>query len=117
MPTLLTQRKAASREPLCEVLVEPPESLARGTLSQGFPRNLGGLLVSPAHAEVPRGRGRPETDGMGGEESYDLIVPMKVGNWHSRNPLEGRRKQLDVPIGRHMATHRGRAPCPHNSVG
>jgi hypothetical protein len=25
---------------------EPPESLARGTLSKGFPRNLGGLLSS-----------------------------------------------------------------------
>jgi hypothetical protein len=32
-------------------------------------------------AEVPCGRGRPETVGTGEEESYDPIVPRKVGNW------------------------------------
>jgi hypothetical protein len=31
--------------------------------------------------EVPCRQGRPETAGMGGEESYDSIVPAKVGNW------------------------------------
>jgi hypothetical protein len=25
--------------------------------------------------------GEPETAGMGREESYDLVVPAKVGNW------------------------------------
>jgi len=68
MPTSSVLRKAASREPLGEVLVEPPESLARGTLSEGFPTNVGDLLVSAA-AAVPRGQGRPETAGMDGEES------------------------------------------------
>jgi hypothetical protein len=46
MPTSLASRKAASREPIGEVLVEPPESLARGTLSEGFPTNVGDLLIS-----------------------------------------------------------------------
>jgi hypothetical protein len=54
---------------------------------------------------------------MGEEESYDLIVPRKVGNWRGRNPLEGRGKQPDVPMEGYMATHRGRAPCPHHSIG
>jgi hypothetical protein len=68
MPTSLASRKAASREPLSEVLVEPPESLARGTLSEGFPTNVGDLLVSAA-AAVPRGQGRPKTAGTDAEES------------------------------------------------
>ena len=87
---------------------EPPESPARGTLSQGFPRNLGDLSPPPVEAgmvppdpngpghgqpgcadswseEASRGRGtgrqgRPETCGTGTEESYEPIVPMKVGN-------------------------------------
>ena len=104
MPTPLTQRKAASCGPKGEVRNEPPESLARGTLSKGFSRNLGDLLVSTLQGEVPLGRGRPETNGTGEEESYDLVVPRKVGNWRGRNPLEGRREQRDVPIGGHMAT-------------
>ena len=85
---------------------EPPESLARGTLSQGFPRNLGDLSPPPVAGMVPPDRngpghrqqgcaawwseeashggtgrqGRPETSGTGKEESYEPIVPMKVGN-------------------------------------
>jgi len=86
---------------------EPSESLAQGTLSQGFPRNLGDLSPPPVEAgmvppdpngpghgqpgcadswseEASHGRGtgrqgRPETSGMGKEESYEPIVPMKVG--------------------------------------
>jgi hypothetical protein len=68
-------------------------------------------------AEVPLGRGRPETDGTGAEESYDPVVPMNVGNRRGRNPPEGRGEQQDVPIEGHMATRRGREPCPRNSVG
>ena len=48
---------------------EPPESLALGTLSKGFSRNLGKpLSLLWQHAEVVRGRGQPETagDGLGG---------------------------------------------------
>jgi hypothetical protein len=97
MPTLLTQRKAASRGPIGEVPVEPPESLARGTLSEGFPRNLGDLLVSSVQAEGLLGRGRPETDGTGAEESYDPVVPRKVGNRHGWNPLEGRGNPTGRP--------------------
>src|SRR5262245_65862371 len=46
MPTSFCPRKAVSREPLGEGLDEPPESLARGTLSEGFPTNVGDLFVS-----------------------------------------------------------------------
>jgi hypothetical protein len=89
---------------------EPPESLARGTLSKGFSRNLGGLPPPPARdrhwhrltamGPAPAGmdalargandaskrRGtapsRETGDGRDGlEESYDSIVPGKVGNW------------------------------------
>ena len=42
--------------------------LARGTLSQGFPTNVGDLFVS-AVMVVPRGQGRPKTAGTGEEES------------------------------------------------
>jgi hypothetical protein len=47
---------------------EPPESLARGTLSEGFPTNVGDLRVS-ADGAVPHGQGRPKTVGMGAEGS------------------------------------------------
>jgi hypothetical protein len=43
---------------------EPPESLAQGTLSQGFSRNLGtphSLLAANVAGEVVGGRGQPET--------------------------------------------------------
>ena len=62
---------------------EPPESLARGTLSKGFSRNLGkprSLLTVNVAEEVVGGRGQPETADDGLEESYEPIVPMKVGN-------------------------------------
>jgi len=50
---------------------EPPESLARGTLSKGFSRNLGqprSLLTAIVAEEVVGGRGQPEIadDGLGG---------------------------------------------------
>ena len=59
---------------------EPPESLALGTFSKGFSRNLGKphrLLRQPS--EETRRRGQPETVGDG-EESYEPILPMKMGN-------------------------------------
>jgi hypothetical protein len=40
---------------------EPPESLARGTLSQGFSRNLGDLPSPP----VPSRHGAPDSNGPG----------------------------------------------------
>jgi hypothetical protein len=92
-----------------EAVPGPSESLARGTLPQGFPRNLGDLLVSSwkrrawptrpqrTRPQAARGvpirganetlhrrgtgcQGRPEASGKGEEESYDLIVPVKVEN-------------------------------------
>jgi hypothetical protein len=67
MPTSLASRKAASREPLGEVLVEPPESLARGTLSEGFPTNVGDLLVSAVDGGTVRSRETGDRrDGRGG---------------------------------------------------
>ena len=47
---------------------EPPESLARGTLSEGFPTNVGDLLVSAVSGGT-RGQGRPKTAGTGEEGS------------------------------------------------
>ena len=47
------------------------------------------------------------------EESYDSIVPRSVGNRSPRDPREGRGEQGDVSVDGPMATHRGRAPCPH----
>ena len=132
VPTLLAWRKAASGRALGEFAPGPTESLARGTLSKGFSRNLGELPISsrepgmvhptqrtrpwgygcaPAGsegrhptAEVPGRRGRPEVAGTGREQSYDPIVPMKVGKRRAsakgrpRYPLEGRGKQADVLV-------------------
>jgi hypothetical protein len=67
MPTSLASRKAASREPPGEVLVEPPESLARGTLSEGFPTNVGDLFVSAVDGGTVRSRETEDRrDGRGG---------------------------------------------------
>jgi hypothetical protein len=115
---------------------EPPESLARGTLSKGFSRNLGDLPVSFRKI----GYGSPGNKGPGpgryrctwlrerrsiwrrylqsretgdwkeraGEESYEPIVPMKVGNagGDPGDPLEGRGEQRNVLDGGHMKTPR-----------
>ena len=48
---------------------EPPEFLARGTLSKGFSMNVGDLLVSAAVVVVPRSQARPKAAGMGAEGS------------------------------------------------
>ena len=48
---------------------------------------------------------RPHSTGEGGE-------PQGSREGRPRDPLEGRGEQPDVPIGDHMATHGGRAPCP-----
>ena len=105
MPTPLTKRKAASgSDRYSEVVPGSPESLARGMLPQGLPRNPRELAISSRTAvagvtESPRvdqrGHGRMV------EQSYDPIVPMKVGNRRApqerpRNPLEGRGKQVHV---------------------
>src|SRR3989442_5465513 len=103
MPTSLALRKAASREPLGEVLVEPPESLARGTLSEGFPTNVGDLHVSAGWRYRAVEGNQDRRDGRGGvlearstEESGELA--------RRRNPLEGRGGHRDVPIRGYMAT-------------
>jgi hypothetical protein len=101
-------------KPFMRGFVEPPESLARGTLSEGFPTNLGDLFVPAATSGGTERSRETETAGTGDEESYDPVVPVKVGNWHSRNPLEGRGEHQDVPIWGYMATLRGRGPCPQN---
>jgi hypothetical protein len=59
---------------------EPPESLARGTLSEGFPRNLGELLVSCGTRQVLVSEGNQRWRGRAAEQSYEPIVPMMVGN-------------------------------------
>jgi group II intron reverse transcriptase/maturase len=45
---------------------------------------------------------------MGEEETYEPVVPMKVGNWRRWNPLEGRGEQTDVSGEGNMAIHRNR---------
>ena len=98
----------------CEVALGSPESLARGMLSSGLPVNPGELPTSPESGELvqpdpngtrsrgKRGRlreanrpsrrstccqGRPEATGKGSEQSYEPIVPAKVGN--RRAPARG----------------------------
>ena len=108
VPTLLAWRKAALGRASRRGRSEPTESPARGTFSQGFPRNLGELLISSrnpgwvrpvgngpgprqlgcaacgSEASIRRRgtgcQGRPEVSGMGREQSYDPIVPRKVEN-------------------------------------
>lgn len=66
MPTPLTRRKAASGRPICEVAPGSPESLARGMLPKGFPRNPGEL----PHLLLTMGgtdrQGKPEATGIDG---------------------------------------------------
>ena len=115
VPTLLAWWKAASGRASPRGRSGPTESPARGTLSKGFPRNLGELLISSRRQGVVRpwnnelGPGRlgcaargsesgirrqrypvpRETGGAGTgrEQSYDPIIPMKVGN--RRAPATG----------------------------
>src|SRR4030042_6253282 len=95
MPTSLASRKAASRDPLCEGLVEPPESLARGTLSEGFPTNVGDLHVSARTGGTawPR-ETEGHRDGRGGvldahstEEGGELAQPEPT---EGKGPTPGR---------------------------
>ncbi len=100
VPTWFAQRKAAVRRPLARGRRAPPESLARGTLPQGLPVNPGELphlfldrgvahptrrsqLGPYARSErmrKPVDRGKPEVGREVVEQSYEPIVPMKVGN-------------------------------------
>src|SRR5947209_18398079 len=59
---------------------EPPDALAQGTLTDGFPRNLGELPVSCEKKAGTRNRGKPRWRGRAMEQSYEPIVPMTVGN-------------------------------------
>ena len=108
MPTLLAWRKAALQATVMRGCPRPPESLARGTLSKGLLMNPGELFISccksgrgspnpngpgsrggtgapQSRAKETPGtgtcqRGRPELAGKGEEQSYEPIVPAKVGN-------------------------------------
>ena len=53
-------------------------------------------------------QGKPETNGKGEEESYEPIVPGKVGNRENRDPLEGRGEQTNVSVEGDMTIHRCR---------
>ena len=132
MPTPLFLRKAASGRPIGRGRQEPPESLARSALSKGFARNLGELLVSflpqfrewhpptqtgqaAGMAELRRlverrsisrkryGTPKRRRPGRNGSGRTPLLVPMKVGNRHRRDPREGRRGQADVSGNGNMA--------------
>jgi hypothetical protein len=141
MPTPLAWRKAASGQPIGEVGPGSPESLARGMLSKGFPVNPGELPTStrtwarlrptqsdqvPGERGVPRGkRSRPsrgrnllprETRGGSygyGEQSYELMVPMKVGN--RRAPARGGHG-THWRDGANRLTYRRSATSPRHST-
>ena len=69
---------------------EPPESLARGTFSKGHPMNPGELPTSLCDQEPgrkPDVKGDRRRPGRVDEQSYEPIVPMKVGN--RRAPVRG----------------------------
>ena len=90
MPTPLGERKAVSgSDRYREVVLGSPESLARGMLPQGLPRNSRELPIS-SHTTEERlwhgsgGTCTPRVDRRGhermAEQSYNPIVPTKVGN-------------------------------------
>src|SRR5215469_4087739 len=109
------RRKAASGQPLCEVVSGSPESLARGMLSSGFPANPGELTTSRERwasvQPTPKSTRSPESEGYSTgsegtlnaekpvvkgdrrrrlrveEQSYEPILPMKVEN--RRAPARG----------------------------
>ena len=58
---------------------------------------IGGAKETP-HRRGTGCQGRPEASGKGEEESYDLIVPVKVENREDRDPLEERSEQVDVTV-------------------
>lgn len=88
MPTLLGARKAASgSDRYSEVVLESPESLARDMLSKGLPRNPRELPIlshTKRNASYPGRYVNPRVDrrehGRMVEQSYNSIVPVKVGN-------------------------------------
>lgn len=88
MPTLLGARKAAScSDRYSEVVLESPESLDRDMLSKGLPRNPRELVISFHSRRNASYFGKyvnPRVDRRGHgrvfEQSYNSIVPMKVGN-------------------------------------
>jgi hypothetical protein len=86
MSRFLPSPKTVSGQPLCEVGREPPESLARGTLSKRILQELGKASQSP-HAlqryAAVEGDQRPLP--MGCEESYEPIVPMKMANRRAKD--------------------------------
>ena len=106
-----------------------PESLDRGMLPRGFPRNPREFLIS-SHTErnashigryvTPRETGGTRRDA---EQSYEPIVPTRVGKPQGfrkerpRYPLEGRGKQADVSAeGNIDGTQNPILLCPRNST-
>jgi hypothetical protein len=69
--------------------------------------------AKPMHpGEVPGVKGDRRRLGRVRKQSYDPIVPRKVGNrratwrWRPRDPLEGRGEQAGVLVDRNMEVHR-----------
>ena len=108
----------------CEVAPGSPESLARGMLPKGFPRNPGELAISPlARAETRIAKGdrrrlhtdggavlRPRSTDEGGE-------PQGFRKERPRDPLEGRGKQMHVSGERkHRRGSDLDTLCPHKST-
>jgi len=91
---------------------EPPESLARGTLSEGFPTNVGDLLASAVDGGTVWSRETEDCrDGRGGvlearstDEGGELARPESTGGkgWTSGRPDDGIHG--DTPRSRTMST-------------
>jgi len=97
----LTGRHCYPDDRYCEVEPGSPESLARGMLPKGFPRNPGELTIFArkiGNAGAKGNRRRLSTDG---ERSYEPVVPIKVGNRRApkgaaTEPTGGRGEQVHV---------------------
>jgi len=72
--------------------------------SKGFPRNPGELPISSLPWEVLTAKGSRRRSGQMDEQSYDPVVPVKVGNrrasarsGHGTHWREGENKRTYLP--------------------
>jgi hypothetical protein len=85
-------------------LPESPESLDRGMLPKGFPRNPGELPIPSSPWEVPGCQGRPKALGIDGRAVLEAHStgeggePQGSRKGRPRYPLEGRGGQTDVSV-------------------
>ena len=111
-PTPLAWRKAVSAGPIERGLEEPPESLARGTCSQGFPRNLGetSRFRQPKWMQVAPTKGDRRKSATDEEETYEPVVLMTTGNQKLRCPGTRTRE------GGNKTTHRSKETLRYTDI-